>query len=86
MGDYFSNNFQIFCKLVIYSVLFLMLFVNFVLSFRASFFSQTEFGVVSEKNKIELRIAFKNKLSKLNYSAYFLFNYFHLYINSFFVF
>ena len=50
-----------------------MLFVNSVLSFRASFFSQTEFGVVSEKNKIELRIAFKNKLSKLNYTAYFFF-------------
>lgn len=42
---------------MIYSVLFLVLFVNSVLSFRASFFSQTEFGVVSEKNKIELRIA-----------------------------
>ena len=56
---------------MIYSVLFLVLFVNSVLSFRASFFSQTEFGVVSEKNKIELRIAFKNKLSKLNYTAYF---------------
>lgn len=70
MGDYFSNIFQIFYKLMIYSVLFLVLFVNSVLSFRASFFSQTEFGVVSEKNKIELRIALKNKLSKLNCSAY----------------